>query len=268
MAVISDGKGDRFLVGLGDPIFRGRDPYPVGVVQSVTPVVLFITLTEGGQVVRALPGRPIPGIRELGLVETVLVKTLEYRQRTLDRGSRKILDGEQYLVGLYGARAVLQRDTDPGSSPAAFIAPLPSPTEVMEKRLAAVRIVETGPGTWDVNAKDVHTAMESGEAIINRMLSESRLDISREQGIGLEVKTPLADVRVDRRGFLITSPNLASRAGLQVGDRILGVNGMPIDGLLGLVQAYRRIRDDASLRVVNLAIERNQQPLTFTYRIR
>ena len=39
--------------------------------------------------------------------------------------------------------------------------------------------------------------------------------------MSLEVKAPLVHGRFDNRGFLITTPNLARRAALQVGDRIL-----------------------------------------------
>lgn len=258
MAVISDGPGARFLAREGEPIFRSGDPRPVGVVRTVTAAGLTITLSDGGRVVRVLRGRPIPGAQDLVLRDRFLVKTLEYRHRVVPRTSRKILEGELYLVGVSGTRAILQRDTDPS----------PPPMELTEQRLAVIQIVTTGPRTWEVNAKDFQIAMESGEAIVTRALKESRIDLSRDWGVGLEVKTPIADVRVDSRGFLITSANLASRAGLQVGDRILGVNGVPIAGYGGLVRIYRQIKNDSSIRTVSLTIERNQQPLTLTYRVK
>lgn len=258
MAVISNREGAQLLVEAGEPIFRDDDPHPLGVVRAVTPVGLTVALSQGGREIRVPPGRSLPGAGELVFRDAALVQTLEYRHRVVDRGSRKVLAGELYLVGLRGKRAILQRDTEPP----------PSPTEIMEKRLAAIQIIQAAPRVWEVNARDVQAAMESGEAIFNHALNESRVDISRAHGIGLELKTPIADVRVDRSGFLITSPNLASRAGLQVGDRILGVNGMPIDGYGGLVRAYRHIKNDSSIRTVSLTIERNEQPLTFTYRVR
>jgi hypothetical protein len=43
----------------------------------------------------------------------------------------------------------------------------PPLTELMEKRLAAIRVVQAGPQKWEVNANDVRTAMESGEKIVN-----------------------------------------------------------------------------------------------------
>ena len=86
--------------------------------------------------------------------------------------------------------------------------------------------------------------MESGEAIAVRSLRDSRVDLSLDRGIGVEVKSPLADVRVDQQGFLISDPKLAKRAGLQMGDRILNVNGAPIDGIGALMREYLRVKGD------------------------
>jgi S1-C subfamily serine protease len=138
----------------------------------------------------------------------------------------------------------------------------------VEQRLAAIQLNQVMPLVWEVDAKDVQAAMESGEAIINNALSQGRVNASIAGGMELEVRTPIADVRVDRKGFLITSPNLARRAGLQVGDRILGLNGLPIDGFFALLRAYRSIKNDSSTRTITLTIERNEQPLTLTYKIR
>jgi hypothetical protein len=230
----------------------------VAVIRAVGQDGLTVTPLGGRQAVRVRPGQSLPGAPGLVFRQAVLVKAVEYRHRPVERRGRKTLNGELYLVGVTGGRAILQRDVDPP----------PSPTEVMENRLAAVRIVEAGPRTWEVSAGDVQVAMESGEAIIADAVSNSRLDLSGEGGIGLEIKTPLADVRLDGRGFLITSPNLARRAGLQMGDRILQVDGVPIDGLARLVQVYRSLRRDVSRRVIQVTIERGQQPLTLTYRVR
>jgi membrane-associated protease RseP (regulator of RpoE activity) len=231
------------------------------VIRTVGPDGLTLSLTEGGTV-RAPPGQSIPGARDLVFQEAVRVQTVEYRHRVVDRGIPKVLAGELYLVGVRGTRAILQRDTERA------MPPIHSPTALLERRLAAIPIVSVGPGIWEVAAEDVRVAMQSGEAIIAHALQESRLQLSPNVGIGLEVRTPLADVRLDRRGFVITSPNLARRAGLEIGDRILRVNDVPIDGFGALVQAYRRIKSDPSIRVVQLLVERDKMPLSLTYRVR
>jgi hypothetical protein len=270
MAVISDQQGIRFLVGGGDPIFHERDPRPVGIVQSILPDLLTMTRTEKGSGFCVASGHRLPVARELIFREAILVNAQEFRHRVVGPGGKRILDGELYLVEVRGTRAILQRDVELASTmvQSTTATQRPSPTALMEQRLAAIRIVQAGPRKWEVNAMDVRTAMESGEAIVNRALAESRIDFSRDRGVGVELKTPLADVRVDNTGFQITNPNLASRVGLQIGDRILQVNDTPIDGLGALVRVYQKIRSESSIQTVSLRIERDAQPLTFTYRIR
>lgn len=258
MAVIADGKGSRLLAGAGDPIFRGGESGAVGVVKSVELGRLRVAPMSGGKAVLVSTGKALPHARDLVFREAILVKTLEYRHRVVARSEPKTLDGELYLLDVRGSRAILQRDIDPP----------PSPTEVMEKRLAAIQIVEAGPQTWEVSARDVQVAMESGEAIITSALRDSRIDISRDLGVGLEVKTSIVGARLDRRGFVITTPNLASRAGLRVGDRILKVNDVPIDGYGSLIQVYRKIKNDSLVSTVLLIIERDGKPLSLTYRVR
>ena len=65
-----------------------------------------------------------------------------------------------------------------------------------------------------------------------------------------------------------SSPNLASRAGLEVGDRIVEVNGMPIDGIGSLMRVYQQVKCTPSLGMVSVTVERHDLPVTLTYRIR
>jgi hypothetical protein len=258
MAVIADGQGARFLVGAGEPVFRGGNSRPVATVRIVAPDTITVTPAEGGRVVHLSKGQPLPGIPDLVLLETALVTTLEYRHRVIDRGRERTLRGDLYLVEVRGTRAIHQRDVEPP----------PSPTELMQERLAKIPIVETAPRVWEVRSQDVQIAMNSGEAVIAHALRNSQVDLSGQGGLGLEVKTPLADVRVDARGLLVTSPNLARRAGLEIGDRILQVDDVPIDGMSALYQAYRRIKGNPLATTIQVIIERGQQPLTLTYRVR
>ena len=258
MAVISTEKGARLLVAAGDPIFREAEPRAIGIIRAVTPVSLTLDLGGESREMRAFPGRSIPGARDLIFQDTVLVRTLEYRHRVVEEGQLKVLGGELYLAGLENARAILQRDVDPPPSRAA----------ILRQRLEAIPIVQRAPRTFEVKASDVRTAMESGEEIVNQAIRDSRLDLSPDKGIGMELKTPLANVRMDNRGFTVTDPNLASKIGIVVGDRITNVNGMPIDSLTALVQAYLHIKFQPSIRTVRVTVERGPMRLAFRYHIR
>ena len=80
--------------------------------------------------------------------------------------------------------------------------------------------------------------------------------------------TPIVEARLDRRGFVITTPNLAGRAGLKVGGRTLRVNEVPIDGYGALIQVYRSIKVNPTIRTADLLIECNERPPSLTYRVR
>ncbi len=258
MAIFSDEEGSRFLVALDEPLFRLHQPQPVGVLRGIDSGTATISPPGAQRTARVTPGGAVPGVPELVFREAIQVRSIEYRKREILRDEKKHREGELYLVGVRGNRAIVQRDSEwAGSS-----------TIAQEQQIAAIPLVQTGPHTWEVRGKDVKVAMESGETIGVQSLLKGRVGLSLESGLGVEVKSPLADVRVDPRGFVVTNPNLASRAGLQMGDRIVEVNGTPIDGIGSLMRVYQQVKDNASPGTVRVTVERNDQPLTLTYRIR
>ena len=258
MAVFSDEEGSRFLVALDEPLFQMHQPQPVGLVRGIDSEAVMISLPGARRTVRVVPGGAIPGATDLTFRGAIQVRSIEYRKRVIPPDEKRHRDGDLYLVEVRNTRAIVQRDSE-----------LPvSPTSAQEQRIAAISLVQTGPHTWDVKAKDVQVAIESGEAIAVQSLRDGRVGLSLGSGLGVEVKSPLADVRVDRRGFVVTDPNLASRAGLQMGDRILDVNGVPIDGIGSLIRVYQQVRNNASLGMVSVTVERHDLPVTLTYRIR
>jgi hypothetical protein len=222
----------------------------------VSPVDLVVSPGRG-ETFRVFPGRLLPQAHGLTLRDVVPVRHIEYRRRVVPRGAPKILSGELYLVRVQGDRAVLQRDVDAAS-----------PTLASEQRLAAIPLTPVAPRTLEIRAADLKSAVESSEDILKHAVRDAALDVSPERGVGVEVKTPIADVRLDRRGFLVTSPNMASRAGLEVGDRILAVNAMPIEGAGDLIRMYRHLKHDPAVTRVDLTIERQNTPQTLTYRVR
>lgn len=61
MAVIADREEAQFLAGVGDPIFRGGGPRPVGVVRNAESDGLTVAPVGGGRPVRVIRSRPLPG---------------------------------------------------------------------------------------------------------------------------------------------------------------------------------------------------------------
>jgi S1-C subfamily serine protease len=70
------------------------------------------------------------------------------------------------------------------------------------------------------------------------------------------------------RGFKVTSPNLAERAGLEMGDVVLAINQQPINGFGDVFRLYRQVKADQSLSTVEVKLERQGQLVTKTFRIR
>ena len=48
----------------------------------------------------------------------------------------------------------------------------------MEQGRQSIPLIETTPGVWEVSARHVQEAMQSGEAILNETLRQSRVDSS------------------------------------------------------------------------------------------
>lgn len=85
---------------------------------------------------------------------------------------------------------------------------------------------------------------------------------------GVETQPPLTEVQIVPRAFVVTNPNLASRAGLQRADRILDVHGLSIVGLGALVRVYAQVENNPSLGLVCVPVERQGLPVALTYRSR
>jgi S1-C subfamily serine protease len=61
---------------------------------------------------------------------------------------------------------------------------------------------------------------------------------------------------------------LAAQAGLVSGDVILAVNGQPVTSFADVFRLYQDVRRNPALTIVSVAIERQGQVVTKTYRIR
>ena len=257
MAVIADPSGARVLAGVGDPIFRGKDPLAVGIIQTVTPGSLTVRLWRDGQEARGFLGRPLPGAPDLRVEDFVAVRHIEYRYHQLPPETEPLLNGELYFAGMEEECAILKRDVDPAKL-----------AREAQQHLVTIPIVEVAPRTWEIRADDLQSGLGASGVIVNRAVQTGQLGLGVGPGLGVEFKTPLANVRLDQKGFLITNPSLAGRAGLQVGDRVVAVNENPISGISDALRVYQQIKSTPAIREVRVSLERNEQPITLTYRIR
>ncbi len=218
-------------------------------------------------------GNPVLGIVGRHLVGTVLLRGLDYQYRV----TTDSLDRESRVVDIYGDRATLEMDAPAPSSATALSSPPPRETKDqslnLRRRLdvsllGRVRVTETGPDRYSVNAADVQEVLEhTGQVLAEAWPMVSPL-ISLQDGVTFQVRSPVSDGVFESRGFRVTSPNLAQRAGLQSGDLILAVNGQAVNGFGDLYRLYQQVRKDPRLSLVEVSLERQGVLVTKSYRIR
>ncbi len=268
--------GRQRLVGVGDSLGDATGTGAQWNVQQIeggrmqlrdlrSPKTIWVL---GGKAIPGVPGQRLSGIREL--------TGIEYRY--VLRAGRP--DPEPRLLAIRGALGVLEVDIAP-SIPAvaavpreettarAPVAPLPTGDRKLDATvLGRVRVTPTARDTYDVRSADLQQALDHGGQVLAEAWPKIWPTVSLQRGVGFQVQSPVADGILGPRGFQVTSPNLAERAGIQVGDVILAVNGQPINGPGDVFQLYQQVRRDPRLSLVTVTLERQGQSVTTTYRIR
>jgi membrane-associated protease RseP (regulator of RpoE activity) len=221
-------------------------------------------------------GEVLPGVGGRRLAETTILDGVDYCYVSV-KGS---VDPEPRILQIRTRRAALVVDT-PSAQAAVAVASAETarPVQVREyalqtqQRLDAtilgkVRVKDAGRDNYEISAADLRMAMNHGEQVLMEAWSTVRPMLSWDQGINFQVKSPIADGVLGPRGFRVTSPKLAERAGLEMGDVVLAVNDQPINGFGDVFRLYRQVKADQRVSMVALKLERQGQLMTKTYRIR
>jgi hypothetical protein len=266
----------RRLYGKGDVIPDGRGPDRGLVVEEIETTGLRVREVRSQKPFPVAIGAAIPGAAGRLLAETILLEGVNYRYVNV----KESVDLEPRVIHIQGRRAWLEiRSTVSQPALAAAptaAAPAAQPAEYAlqtQHRLDAtvlgrVRVKEAGRDAYEISAADVRMAMNHAEQVLMETWSTVRPMLSWEQGVAFRVQSPIADGVLGAQGFKVTSPNLAERAGIALGDVILAVNDQPINGFSDLFRLYRQVKADPRLSAVQLKIERQGQLVTKTYRIR
>jgi len=271
----------RTVYARSDVLFHPQDPTQSLTVERVEPAALVVRKGPRGRAQTLRVGSPLPGFPGLTFSGTVLLERLHYRYQVVDRPGHP----DPVLVALEGTRAVLAVEVlRPGAgAPAAPPGPAaagPAPTpdgspaapparalldgDLLEK----VRVREAGPGLYEVNAGDVEAVMENTGRVLADLAPLVLPTLTLKTGLQYQITSAAGDGVLTGRGFTLTAPKLAARAGLQAGDTILSVNGQPVDGFASLYRIFQGVRQDPALRTVQVEVERQGTRLTQTYRIR
>jgi hypothetical protein len=274
--VVEPRTNHRRLYGKNDLIPDGKSAEQGFVVEAVEAAGLQIRDNRSQQLVRVSVGEVLPGGGGRRLAETTVLDGADYHYVSV-KGS---VDPEPRILQIRTRRAALVVDTASAQT-AVAVAPAKTagPAQVREyalqtqQRLDAtilgkVRVKGAGRDAYEINAADLRTAMNHGEQVLMEAWSTVRPMLSWDQGINFQVKSPIADGVLGPRGFRVTSPNLAERAGLEMGDVVLAVNDQPINGFGDVFRLYRQVKADQRLSMVAVKLERRGQLMTKTYRIR
>ncbi len=266
------------------PIFLDRDPLPLGRILWLEDSSLIFAMPNG-QSKEVREGSILPISRRLTYRGSVVLERLRFQARY---SGPNAAPGDDYsVVEIAGREAILQRNTLPGESQIAtggweggkpsqaqsraFAGP-GSASRVQEKVLAglveSLPIHEMGPNTWEVPLQDARAVGRSVSQVLFEALSSARPSLTPSYGAALNVDTSVGAGTLDRRGFLVEDPKLASRAGLETGDRILTVNEQPVNSFSGLYRIYQTLKSDSEVSDVKVVINRNSQLQTLTYHLR
>ena len=221
-------------------------------------------------------GSLLPGMVKRLVTGTPALSSVEYRYVPTEGP----LDAEPRVIELRENRAALEIDVPPigsvsplgipdsrGTAP-----PVRQPSEASRQPektlLGRVRVKATAKDAYEINAADLHAALDQSGKVLAEMWPKASPNVSLRQGVSLDLQSPVADGTLGPRGFRVSSPNLAERGGIEVGDVILAVNGQPINNLVDLYRLYGQFQKDTSLTLIQLDLERQGRPVTKTYRIR
>lgn len=276
----------RTLYARGDILFHPQDASRSLHVERVEPAALVVRTGPRGRAQTLRVGSPLPGFPGLTFSGTVLLEELHYRYQV---GSGPG-DLDPVLVVLEGARAVLEvkvprtisvpaqpapSPPPPGETRAdeGTAQPTPPPTpparalldgDLLEK----VRVRESAPGLYEVNAGDVEAVLENTGQVLAELAPLVLPTLTLKTGLQYRITSAAGDGVLSAQGFTVTAPRLAERAGIEVGDTILSVNRQPVDGFASLYRIFREVRRDPTLHTVHVELDRRGTRLTKTYRVR
>lgn len=258
------------LYGAGAVIVHPQAPERALTVMRVEASHLLVRVGAGGPSQALRPGDPLPGCPGCLFTGTVLIDTVHYRYRRVER----IAHVDPVLVALEGARATVEIEVPhlAGSAPAvaaAGTAPRPPVRSTLQGTLLGrVQVRALGLDQYEVGAPEVQAALENAGRVLAELAPGVVPTYSTADGVAYRLTSPAGDGLLGRHGFTVRAPKLAARAGIEVGDTILSVNGVAVDGFASLFRIYQQVRRSPALGTIQVDLDRGGTRVTKTYRLR
>lgn len=278
-AIITESERKRQrLYEVNDSIVDPADPSRTVKIQQIERKRLRLRDSQTQRILWIAEGESVPGFPDRRFTRAASLTGVDYRYvETLAP-----LDPEARLLSIHGDRAVLEVDIRPPQSIVAVsprhrnsqsLSGGPSTVQSSSQQpdlapLERVQVAETAPNTYEVNGAELRDALDHGGRLLAQEWPRIQPLLSIRDGIGLQVKSPVADGILTPRGFQVTNPNLAGRAGIEVGDVILAINGQAVNSFGDLYNLYREAVRNPRLSDVEVRLERQGMPVIKTYRIR
>jgi membrane-associated protease RseP (regulator of RpoE activity) len=264
------------LYTVGDSIADPLEPKRTVQIQQIEPRRLRLRDSHTQRVLWIVEGAVVPGIPNRCFTQTALLIGLDHRYVA----TVAPLDPEPRFLGIRGDRALLEVDIHPpqslmglaprqGERPSGLPGPgQPAPQKRDVTPFERVRVKETAPDTYEINSAEFRDALDHGGRLLAAEWPKVTPVLSMRDGVSLQVKSPVAEGILGAGGFQVTNPNLAGRAGIEVGDVILAINGQAVNSISDLFRLYLEAVRNPRLSDVEVQLERKGAPLTKTYRVR
>ncbi len=276
-AIITElGSQRQRLYAVGDAIAEPQEPGRSVRIQQIEPKRLRLRDSQSQRLVWIAEGAVVPGVPSRRFTRTAVLRGLDHRYVATGAA----LDPEPRLLAIQGERALLEVDIHP-PRPSVALAPqtaerpsnLPSARQPdPQKRdmgpFERVQVKQTAPDTYEISKSELRDALDHGGRVLAQEWPRVAPLLSIQDGVGLQVTSPVAEGTVSAQGFQITNPKLVARAGIEAGDVILAVNGLAVNSIGDLYRLYMQAAHDSSLSSVEVRLERKGVQLTKTYRVR
>jgi hypothetical protein len=273
------GRKRQRLYEVGDFIVDPADPSRTAKIQQIERERLSLKDSQTGRIVWVAVGELMPGFPDRRFTRVASLTGVDYRY-IATMGS---LDLEPRLLNIHGARATLEVDVHPPQSlvdalPRRRGSPSSAPSTVnavnaLDRKpevtpFDQVRVSETAPDTYNLSKAEMRDALDQGGRLLAQQWPSIQPLLSIQDGIGLQVKSPIADGVLTSPGFQVTNPNLAGRFGIKAGDVIVAINDQSVSSFRDLYNLYQQAANTPLLSEVQVRLERQGVPVTKTYRLR
>lgn len=156
-----------------------------------------------------------------------------------------------------------------GGPAISFPLPVPamprSPAKPGDSLFDRVGVREIAGDVYAVTGADVWSALQDPERVLAEAAPDVRLIVSPDSWPRFAISSQAVDGVLTSQGFIVTDPKHAQRAGIQMGDTIVGVNGHRVDGLASLYSISRNVRQTGAQSAIRVYIQRQGSLLTKTY---